>query len=194
MMQHEEPANDSLAELHWMVGDWIGEGLGGRVEERILPPAGGAMPAVFRLVHGDKVVFYEFFLIEATGPADNGGSVADNSGGEAETGAVDPSGGVQLLIHHFNPGMQRWEDQPVAFDLTEVSTGASASADGPSALFVQRNDPESQTHLRYFVDGEGRLGVELSKIREGIRQTTATFAFRRQDSGDAAGGPGEGNP
>ncbi len=120
-----EPAPPpTVDDLSWMVGRWVGEGLGGKIEEVFLPPLGGAMPCTFRLTSpdGTKAGFYEFILVENT----------------AE--------GVQMLLHHFSPNMKRWEDEPVAFDLVEL--------DGQSVLFAERDDEEEHTRLHYEREGD----------------------------------------
>lgn len=141
-----------IADLDWMVGGWVGEGLGGRVEELFLPAVGGAMPGTFRATRDGRPRFYEFFLYEET------------------------EGGIQMLIHHFGPGMTRWEDDPVAFDLTSISAREPAISGPREATFAKRNDPDQQTHLTYRRDAD-RLTAELSRLKDGDRVVVARFAY-----------------
>ena len=103
-----EPIEATVADLDWMVGSWAGDGFGGRIEEVVLPPSNGAMPMTFRAARGGVVGFYEFILCEQEGD------------------------GVVMRIHHFSPGMKRWEDEPVTYDLVELGE--------TSALFTERED------------------------------------------------------
>lgn len=135
---------DGLSALRWMAGAWVNCDAESCSEEIILPPQGGAMPGIFRLTQGDRVGFYEFFLIEQT------------------------DAGVQLRIHHFHPGMSRWEDEPVTLDLLECA--------GQQAVFAERNDPEEQTHLTYARSEHGML-VTLSELVGGERKEVLRFEY-----------------
>jgi len=138
------PAEATVADLSWMVGSWAGDGFGGRIEEVILPASNGAMPATFRAARGGVVGFYEFILFEQEGD------------------------GVVMRLHHFSPGMKRWEDEPVAFDLVELGEGY--------ALFAERDDEVERTRLRYERAGD-TLTAELIELREGEDKVTARFGF-----------------
>ncbi len=147
-LAHAEPEAPiaTVDDLDWMVGSWAGEGLGGRIEETVEVPAGGAMHSTFRLSSpdGTQVGFYEFMLYENT------------------------EAGVQLLVHHFSPGMRRWEDTPAAFDLVEL--------DDQSVLFAERDDEEEHSRLQYEREGD-TLRAKLIEERDGEDVVTARFAF-----------------
>ncbi|MEM9000795.1 MAG: DUF6265 family protein [Bacteroidota bacterium] len=87
-----------LMEVSWLVGHWQGEGLGGTVEEIWSPPIGGSMMFVFRLISGDKVVFYEIGHIKQTGPT------------------------LLMQLKHFNSDLKGWEakEDTVDFKLVRV--------------------------------------------------------------------------
>ena len=89
-----------LEELAWIAGDWVGGDEETLIQEQWTTAAGGSMMGMFRLVQGDKVVFYEFMSIE---------------------NSVD---GPILRIKHFNPGLIGWEekDESVVFDLTKYAS------------------------------------------------------------------------
>ncbi len=53
----------SLADLAWLAGRWVGEGLGGIAEEVWLPESGGAMLGTFRSLQGGQVAFYEILTL-----------------------------------------------------------------------------------------------------------------------------------
>ena len=53
----------TLAAMDWLVGRWVGNALGGEVEEVWSAPAGGAMMGMYRLVKDGAPVFYELLTI-----------------------------------------------------------------------------------------------------------------------------------
>lgn len=77
----------TVDEMAWLAGRWTGDGLGGRTEEIWSPPDAGVMMGMFRLIHGDKVAFYEFLTLRA---------------GEQ---------GLTLQLKHFNLDMSGWEEK-----------------------------------------------------------------------------------
>lgn len=79
----------AIGDAAWLAGRWVGEGLGGSVEETWAPAAGGQMIGHFQLVKAGKPVFYEIMLIDAQ-PA-----------------------GLRLRVKHFNPDFTAWEDKAV---------------------------------------------------------------------------------
>mgnify|MGYP003579899024 CR=1 FL=1 len=77
----------SIADASWLAGRWVGEGLGGQVEETWAPAAGGQMVGHFQLVKDGKPVFYEILLLDAQ------------------------PGGLRMRVKHFNPDFTAWEDK-----------------------------------------------------------------------------------
>jgi hypothetical protein len=71
----------------WLAGRWVGEGLGGDIEETWAPPAGGQMVGHFRLMRNGAPAFYEIMLMDV----------------------VD--GGVRMRVKHFNPDFVGWEER-----------------------------------------------------------------------------------
>jgi hypothetical protein len=88
-----------VAAVSWLAGHWVGEGLGAVAEETWLPPAGGAMAGVFRLVDDGAVRFYEIVTL------------------------VEESGSLVMRLKHFQPDLVGWEerDATVDFPLLRVS-------------------------------------------------------------------------
>lgn len=80
-------ASQTIEAAAWLAGRWIGEGMGGTVEETWAPAAGGQMIGHFQLVKAGKPVFYEIMLLDAQ-PA-----------------------GLRLRVKHFNPDFTAWEDK-----------------------------------------------------------------------------------
>ena len=143
-----EPSPARVADLTWMVGVWTGDGLGGAIEEAVFPALGGAMPSTFRLVRDGDPVFYEFMLYE------------------------DTDAGVRLRLHHFNPGLTRWEDEPVEFLAARVREG--------EAIFEEKADTEERSRLRYTRQGN-TLRAELTELRDGRDTVTARFVYTLAD-------------
>ncbi len=77
----------SVADASWLAGRWVGEGLGGTIEETWAPAAGGQMVGHFQLVKDGKPQFYEIMLLDAQ-PA-----------------------GLRLRVKHFSADFTAWEDK-----------------------------------------------------------------------------------
>ncbi len=82
-------AAQTIEDAAWLSGRWVGEGLGGSVEETWAPAAGGQMVGHFQLVKAGKPVFYEIMLLDSQ------------------------PGGLRLRVKHFNPDFTGWEDKAV---------------------------------------------------------------------------------
>jgi len=80
-----------IADVAWLAGYWVGEGLGGEVEDVWLPPKAGVLLGAFRLHRTDgKPGFYELFAIEE----------------------VDDT--LQFVVKHFHPDWVGWEEKDKA--------------------------------------------------------------------------------
>ena len=59
------PPPAAIADVEFLVGRWIGSGLGGCSEEAMAPPAGGQIMGLFRQRTGKGILrFYEFYSIQ----------------------------------------------------------------------------------------------------------------------------------
>ncbi|MEM1116341.1 MAG: DUF6265 family protein [Bacteroidota bacterium] len=107
----------TLDDVAWLVGSWHGPGLGGTSDEVWLPPVGGAMPGMYRLVQEGQPVFYEIWAIREVG------------------------GSLVLDLKHFDPDLTSWEDRDenTTFDLVRVE-GQTAWFDG---LTYHLADPDT---------------------------------------------------
>ena len=84
----------------WLAGRWVGEGLGGELEETWSTPASGQMVGHFRLVRDGVVAFYEICLLDV----------------------VD--GGLRMRVKHFNPDFVGWEERDGWHAFNPVSVSA----------------------------------------------------------------------
>lgn len=92
-----------VADFAWLTGRWIGEGLGGDVEESWSDAAGRAMVGYFRLVKDGKPVFYEIMTL------------------------LEVEGSVEMRLKHVNPDMTGWEEKNdfVTFRLAKLEPAAA---------------------------------------------------------------------
>lgn len=147
--QDAGPAGPTVEDLAWMAGRWVGESEGRRLEEHWSEPAHGQMTGMFRWIEEGSVRFTELLVIE-TGPA-----------------------GPVLLIRHFDPGLEPWEEDPVRFELVEVAghhaTFGAEEEDGPTRLIYESTHPDTMTAV-------------LEKPRAGETGRTE-FRYRRERTG-----------
>lgn len=84
-MVADPPAVASIADLAWLEGTWIGEGLGGTVLESYSAAVGGHMIGHFRLVRNDVPIFYELIVVTQVGDT------------------------IEYRVKHFDPDLNGWE-------------------------------------------------------------------------------------
>ncbi len=125
----------SIADAEWLIGRWEGTGLGAAVEESWLPPAGGAMAAVFRLAGPDGARFYELMTIRE-----------------------DEEGSLTFELKHFGPDLHGWEEpeQTVVFPLVALDP-TTLWFDG---MTVRREGSDAMRIWVALEDGEGEVGDE----------------------------------
>ena len=107
--------------LAFLVGPWTGEGLGGKTEEIWLPPAGGQMMGIFRLVADGELQFSEIMSI----------------------GEFD--GKIELRLKHFDAQLHGWEtkDEVTTFPFKQAEPGRVRFGglvfikDGPDKLRIE---------------------------------------------------------
>jgi hypothetical protein len=92
----------TLADVHWLVGDWYGEAFGDSFEEAWSPPSAGSMVGMFKLLKDSGVAIYELELL------------------------VEEEGSLSLMVRHFNADFTAWEDKDdyVYFPLVQVEENA----------------------------------------------------------------------
>ncbi|WP_298366896.1 DUF6265 family protein [uncultured Lutibacter sp.] len=92
--------NASINDVSWIAGYWVGDALGGHVEEVWTTPLGDSMMGSFKLVIDEKVKFYEFCTISQENKS------------------------LILRIKHFNNDLKGWEEKEnsVEFPLVKLET------------------------------------------------------------------------
>jgi hypothetical protein len=96
-----KPARARIADIAWLQGHWIGEGLGGTTEEVWAPPLGNSMMGMYRLVKNGKVVFSELLFI------------------------VESDDSLVLKLKHFDADFKGWEPKDVALAFPLVKLAAN---------------------------------------------------------------------
>lgn len=117
------------ADLAWLTGHWIGDGLDGKVEEFWAPPTGDNLIGMFRLMKEGKTSFTEFFSIVQEGES------------------------LVLKLKHFDPQLKGWEekDKAVEFPLVKLSA-TEANFDG---LTYRKRDDGSLMVYVVFKNKDG---------------------------------------
>jgi hypothetical protein len=113
--QGATPPAATLQDISWLVGRWVGEGLGGTAEDIIAPASGGQMMGMFRHSKGDgSVNFYEFYVF------------------------AEQDGSLTQRLKHFSPPLSAWEDKDefVEFPLVAIEEHA-AYFDGLSYVLAE---------------------------------------------------------
>ena len=82
-----QPARPSIGDAAWLTGRWVGEGLGGQVEESWSAAHDGQMLGYFSLVRNGAPVFHELMMLD------------------------EQPDGLRLRVKHFNPDFTGWEDK-----------------------------------------------------------------------------------
>ncbi len=121
------PATASDNPLAWLVGDWVGEGLGGEVEETWLPLNGGSMLGVFRLVAKERMSFCELMTI----------SIDD---GEAT-----------MRLKHFGADLKGWEAKDESLVWPQSDVGPTSARFGPAYYEL---DDDGELHVWVELDGQ----------------------------------------
>jgi len=127
--QTDAPRAATIEDAEWLSGRWVGEGLGGEMEEIWSPPVGGQMVGHFRLVRDGAPVFYELMLLD----------IAD--------------GGLRMRIKHFNPDFTGWEEKDAWVTFAPVSVSAEELVFS-SLRIVRQGEDSLLMYLRIrYADG-----------------------------------------
>ena len=77
----------NLADMKWLTGHWIGAAFGGKTEELWTEPAGPNMSGLYRLVKGEKTIFYELMVV------------------------TEENGSLVFRLKHFDADLTGWEEK-----------------------------------------------------------------------------------
>ena len=123
----------TVEDMAWLSGYWLGEGLGGHVEELWSKPKKGKMVSAFRYDNGTDLVFTEHVTMTNT----------DNA--------------LSMLVKHFSADFTGWEESAdyIEFPLIKIE-GSKAYFDG--CTIVRTDD-----HLGIYVmiEQDGVVTEEL---------------------------------
>jgi hypothetical protein len=76
-----------LSDMKWLTGHWVGEAFGGKTEELWTEPAGPNMSGLYRLVKGEKTIFYELMVV------------------------TEVDGSLVFRLKHFDADLTGWEEK-----------------------------------------------------------------------------------
>jgi hypothetical protein len=129
-----------IADVAWLAGYWVGEGMGGTVEDVWLPPKAGVLLGAFRLMKADgKPGFYELFAIEE----------------------VDDT--LQFIVKHFNPDWVGWEEKDKALRIRLSRISADEIVFG--RIVFQRASPDGLVVKLAIREKSGELRHETLTYR-----------------------------
>ena len=123
-----------IEDYQWLAGSWIGDGFGGVSEETWSFPIDGTMMGMYRHHKDEKIVFYEFLLLDETG----------------------------MRLKHFNPDLTGWEDKEgmVTFEMISFS---KTKLEMKGLVFELKSENEMEIRLRLSENGEVRTEVFTMK-------------------------------
>jgi hypothetical protein len=129
-----------IAQVAWLTGYWIGEGLGGTIEDVWLPPRAGVLLGAFRLHKADgKPGFYELFAIEE----------------------VDDT--LEFVVKHFNPDWVGWEERDKAMRIRLMRISADEIVFG--GIVFQRAAADTLVVKLAIREKNGQLRQETLTFR-----------------------------
>jgi hypothetical protein len=143
----QEARKSTLNPLAFLSGRWVSEQPAEVQEESWSPVIGDSMTGSFRVVHGGKPVFYEFWAVE-----------------------LDENRPV-LKLKHFNAGLAGWEEKNASTRMPLISSSEGdavfAEADGSVSLHYQRKGAVLTCTVHHVRDGKGSDEVfTLTRVPE----------------------------
>lgn len=132
-----ETSEFNIEDFSWLVGTWTGDGFGGESEETWSTPVDGTMMGMYRHYKDDKIVFYEFLLLDETG----------------------------LKLKHFNPDITSWEEKD-DFVTFEMLSYTKDKIELKGLSFERKSDTELEIRLR-MRNNDGEVFTEVfSMVRK----------------------------
>lgn len=135
--QPSRPA--AIEQAQWLAGRWVGEGLGGTIEEVWSPAQGGQMVGHFALYRDGAPIFYELLLID------------------------EQPGGLRMRVKHFNPDFTGWEERGGWHSFEPVSAGPHSLAF--RGLALRREGEELLISLTLRDRATGATNEEQLRLR-----------------------------
>jgi len=121
--------------LTFMTGHWIGEGLGGVVEEVWTAPRAGVMMAMFRSITKGRTAFYELVTVQ------------------------EGRDGWEMRLRHFHSDLVAWEEKtkPLVWPMSHSDESSAVfgpvtyELDGPDKLvaYVELDEGKEPAVLRF---------------------------------------------
>ena len=132
--------DQTVDDLAWLSGYWVGTGLGGDVEELWSRPKNGKMVCAFRYDAGDQLVFTEHVTMTNT------------------------KSGVSMLVKHFSADFTSWEESAeyVDFPLIKIE-GTTAYFDGCT---ISRDEDHLDIYVMIEQDGVASEEAFSYNLRE----------------------------
>ena len=128
----------TIADISWLQGHWTGKALGGETEEMWMPPKGGVMLGMYRLIKDGKPVFYELLTF------------------------AEERGSLVLSLKHFEPNLTSWEEKAESRRFALV--GKEPGVLFLEGMTFIRN-PDDTITVYVAVDRNGKLSEEKFDYR-----------------------------
>jgi hypothetical protein len=138
LASHAQSPPATIADISWLQGHWTGKALGGETEEMWMPPKGGVMLGMYRLIKDGKPVFYELLTF------------------------AEERGSLVLRLKHFEPDLTGWEEKAESrrFALVAKEPGA-VYLEGMT--FIRNRDDSITVYVA--VDRNGTISEERFDYR-----------------------------
>lgn len=126
----------TLADAHWLVGDWAGTAFGKQFDETWNPPSAGTMVGTFKLFDDSGVSMYEILFLN------------------------EEEGTLSLKVKHFNADFSAWEEKGDYVNFRLVAMEDDALHFGGLSFYRRSSD-----HIdAYIVMREGDHVVEYPLV------------------------------
>ncbi|MDF1837762.1 MAG: DUF6265 family protein [Planctomycetota bacterium] len=130
-----------VAELGWLAGRWVGEGLGGQCEEMWSAPLAGEMVGTFRLINDSgQADFYELMTMKQLGDR------------------------VALRLVHFSVDLKPWEEPGETTDFHLIETSGTTAWFG--GLTLHREGDHLLVYIAMRMNGGDMREMELRMKRD----------------------------
>jgi hypothetical protein len=124
----------TLEDMTWLTGHWVGEAFGGRTEGLWTAPAGANMSGLYRLVKGERTIFYEIMVV------------------------TEENGSLVFRLKHFNSDLTGWEEKNEVRSFPLV-----AKKDGAMLFEGMSFHPDGRNLTVYLaVEHEGKPPEEIT--------------------------------